>query len=220
MGSEIIVEHPYPQRSPEWFAVRLGKISGSLLPDLMPSEKARKEWTDTQLGILQELASQILTGERVESYQNDAMLWGQEQETTAITHYEQTTGRTVRECGFFENSEFPGCGASPDGIMDIITESEGQFISEAMTLEVKCPLSKTHMKYLADPEELWKKYRWQVVMEVLISGASHGEIISFDPRFPESKRMVRFVPGNLAEDKEKLSLRLAACYEKIQGWLK
>ena len=231
----LIIEHEYPQRSEEWFAVKLGKISGSIMPDLMPANNPRKEWTDTQLKILTELAAQILTGERKSTPYTPAMEWGTIQEEAAKGHYIKMTGYAVRDCGFFENYALPGCGVSPDGIIikpnevDAVATEDGdgpglfQAVakkSKIETLEIKCPNSDTHLKYFLDPVKLWEQYKWQVYMEVGVTESDGGEIISFDPRMPEEKKMVRYIPELKEEDMNKLTARLMSAAAKIKEMIK
>lgn len=229
----MVVEYPFEQRSPEWFAVRKGKITASLFHSLMPSSRQKiTDFTNTQLAILQDLASQILTGERHETFQSADMKWGVLQEDAARTHYSQIAGLSVRTCGMFENTALPGCGASPDGITTL-HEGEPEAVAYfdgalnvditakpiKQALEIKCPLSKTHMKYLCDPSTLWDDYKWQVVGQVVITELDGGEIISFDPRFrDESKQLVRYIPEITEEDKQLLAARLAEAVMLIKEW--
>lgn len=202
------VEHIYDQLSKEWFSARVGRITGSLFPLLMPTEKAKKEWTEGQYSLLIEIASQRLTGKHEESFTSKAMQWGIDNEDSGREALSDFLMAPIRESGFWEYSEW--AGASPDGIGGDM----------AFTAEVKCPASKTHMLYLLDSNELWKKYRWQVVGETLCSGIDKGYICSYDPRFPEDKQLVIHDPGDLSEDREKLKARLIAAEKVISEWLK
>jgi hypothetical protein len=201
-------EHRVDQLSPEWFALRVGKITGSLFPDLMPKDNAKVEYTQGQYSLLVQIASEILTGEAEETFTSKAMQWGVDMEESgreALSDYLMTP---IRESGFWEYSEW--AGASPDGIggnMDFVAE-------------IKCPTSKTHMLYLLDSEKLWKKYRWQVVAESLCSGIDNAYICSYDPRFPLDKSIVVHDPGDLSADREKLAARIESAVEIIKGMIK
>lgn len=202
------MEHKIDQLSDEWFKVRIGKITGSRFPLLMQADNARKPWTDTQLSILTEVASQILTGLSEDTFTSKAMEWGTDHEVDAIQALSDYLMKPIRTCGFYEYSEF--VGASPDGIIG----------NDEMTAEVKCPLSKTHMTYLMDSNELWKKYRWQVVAETLCTGIDKGIIASYDPRFPVEKQLVVHDPGDLSADREKMIARIDEAVIIIKDMIK
>ena len=200
-------EYDYPQLSDEWRKIRLGKFTGSRFPELMPTEKARALWTQAQSSLLIEIASQILTGQAEEVFTNRAMEWGINTEGAgreALSDYLMTP---IRESGFWEYSKW--AGASPDGIAG----------DNEMTIEIKCPMSKTHLSYYLDSDLLWNKYRWQVVGQSLCTGIDKALICSYDPRFPPEKQLVVYDPGDLSADREKLRLRIEAATEIIEGWL-
>lgn len=204
--NEIICE----QRSDEWFKARLGKLTGSKFPKLMPTPRQRTEWNDTQLGILRECAAEIMTGEREETFQSAAMAWGNDHEDEAREAYEMLSMETVRTCGFFQHSEY--IGSSPDGI---IGDMKGVW-------ECKCPTPKQHLRYFLDPAELWKDYKWQVVGHMLATGIHSGLIMSYDPRYPEHKQIAIYRPTEGPEIETaiaELQARLDSAVTIIKEWV-
>jgi len=160
------------QGSDVWFEIRTGRITGSHFDDLMPTAKQSiNNWNKTQLSYLRKVAAEILTGERESSYQSRSMEWGNTQEPFACSEYEDRFMVVARECGIFVDGDF--LGSSPDRIIGNMER----------TLEVKCPESKQHLRYLLDPEELFNEYPWQCKGECLFTGINKGTIISYDPRF-------------------------------------
>lgn len=204
----MVIEHDFEQRSDEWFSIRTGKITGSKFGDVMSKGRGKAEWGGTALAYLRQVAAEILTGEREEVFQSKAMEWGNAMEDAALMAFMDKSGLAVESCGFFENTELPGCGSSPDGV------------GEDFTIELKCPTSKTHMLYLLDTEELIKAYRWQVVGEALFTGKDRAFIASYDPRFPEGKQLAiyEYPTEELAEDKEKLKARLLLAVDLVKEW--
>ena len=203
-SNEIFVE----QLSDEWFELRVGKITGSKLMDLMPTPKARKEWTDKQLDFLKGVASEILTGVKEGFNSSKSMEWGVETEVEARSWYELKTMDIVRECGFFKVNDY--FGVSPDGIIE----------SKNKIWECKCPNSKTHMSYLLNPESLYKKYKWQVIGEMVSSGLESAVIVSYDPRFlDDDKKMVMYETVLTDEDKQQLNDRINKSVEIIEGFI-
>lgn len=209
MNLREIIEHNVIQGSPEWFALRIGRLTNSQYPDLMPSEKARTKFTKTQLDILRRTAAEILTGESQEkTFTSAAMEHGTALEPEAREYIADQMMMNVRTCGFFEYSEY--IGGSPDGI---IANGSG-------VLELKCPNSDTHLAYWLDPEELWNKYKWQLIGHIFVTGADFGFLASYDNRMPESKRMVAYeLPLDHSGDLHKLEDRLNECVEMIKEWV-
>jgi hypothetical protein len=206
----MVAEFPFPQRSPEWFAQRSGKITGSKFEDVMKSGRKKDEiWGQSALTYLRKVAAEILTGEYEETPTTKDMEWGQIWEDAAVKAFNEKTGLNMRSCGFFENSLIRGCGSSPDAV------------DKGMTLEVKCKKSKNHMLYLLDTEELIKAHRWQVVGEALFTESEIAFIASFDPRFQEDKQLAiyEYPREDLARDKNILMARLIAAAALVQEWV-
>lgn len=97
MGISI---HTVQQRSPEWFKLRNGKVTGSNAHILL----SRGLW-----------AAQDANNQKP-SDPNYYMLRGQLLEDDAIEIYEQMTGVDVLVPGFITNTKYPNAGASPDGV--------------------------------------------------------------------------------------------------------
>jgi len=201
------------QLSDEWFKLRLGKLTASKYPKLMPTPRQKPgAWSETQVAILLETASERLTGQREETFTNKAMQWGNDTEAEARAFYGLTNMVTVRESGFFETSEFTG--GSPDGII--------VKVEDCGCLEIKCPNSKQHLKYLLDVEQLKKSYKWQALGHIFNTGLGYCDLVSFDPRFKDdNKKMVscRFTAEDYADDLLLLQNRINEAVELIKEWV-
>lgn len=213
--------------STEWFNTRLGKMGGTRIKKLMPTdqqlkaitkaiEKAEKKnlpvelpfpWSDGQLTILREIASEILTGEREETFTNKAMQWGIDNEPNARRAFEDKEMIVVRECGIYVHNDY--VAVSPDGDIEDNKES----------WEAKCPTSKQHLLYYLDSSILYSDYKWQTIAECWAMGYKKGVICSYDPRFPESKQLVvhRFEPTKEEFKSLEDRLELATCL--IKEWI-
>lgn len=152
-----------------WLADRCGKITSSRLWDLMDKTRAGKP-TAKRKNYIAEKTLERITGVPVEHYRSTAMRWGTEQEADARTVFEMETGRAVREVGFIDHPTLPMCGASPDGL-----------IGEDTIIEIKCPLSATHIAFVRsgviDPQ-YYAQMQW--VMEC--TGRTQAWFVSYDPR--------------------------------------
>ena len=171
-----MIIHTMPQRSEEWYAVRMGKFTASDFDDLMPSTKQKiDEFNKTQMNIIYRVAAERMTGKPINGgYIFQAMQHGIDTEDEARIAFEFATGKEVTQVGFIEYDEW--IGASPDGL---IGEDEG--------LEIKCPNSDTHLRYIWHGFE--DEYYWQCQGALWISGRKLWTLLSFDPRFEEKNQM-------------------------------
>lgn len=99
------------QRSEEWFAARLGKVTASRIADLMARTKSG--YSTSRANYMAELVAERLTGKKGDFYSNAAMQWGTEQEPNARAAYETLKGVLVEEVGFVPHPMIPDAGASP-----------------------------------------------------------------------------------------------------------
>ena len=161
------------QGTPEWFSARCGKSTASnfssILATIKTGEAADRRNYRTQLVL------ERLTGTVVETFSNDAMKWGVEKEPEARAAFELKTGLTVKEVGFLTMGDW--IGASPDGLID---DDEG--------LEIKCPISSTHLATLVNGR-MDPKHIPQVQGCMWISDRKRWHFVSYDPRFPVHLRL-------------------------------
>lgn len=195
------------QRSPEWFHARLGKITGSKVSDLMPSEKAKVKFTKAQYLNMIGIAAEYLTVEWVETYTTKEMQWGIDHEDEARELVSFVTGISFRECGIFTDGEF--VGASPDGV------------SKNHVLEIKCPGSKKHLSYLLDSDNLVSDYEWQGYLEMYCTGKKKLIFASYDPRFIDEKKQLVIREIEADHDKVvRLHNRLEECTKLLKDIIK
>lgn len=163
------------QGSPEWFAVRLGKVTASRVADIVA--KTKTGWGASRANYMAELIAERLTGEPAERYQNAAMQWGTDKEPDARAAYEFRTDLAVTEIGFVIHPTIADSGASPDGTV----AAEG-------LVEIKCPNTATHIETLLGGS-VPSKYVTQMQWQMACSGRAWCDFVSFDPRMPESMRL-------------------------------
>lgn len=205
-----MIIHTMPQRSEEWFAVKCGKFSGTDFGKLMPTPKQGPEdFNAAQMAIIYRVAAERLTGLKKGSDWGGAPKdFGVETEDEARVSFMLETGLDVYEVGFVEFNEWIGC--SPDGL---IGDEEG--------LEIKCPNSDTHIRYLSRPKDLLDDYRYQCVGGLLCTGRKRWHLYSYDPRF-ESERM-RSVHVIIERSEPEICLlenRLLEAIDKVEELIK
>jgi len=159
------------QRTEEWFAARLGKVTASKVTDVVA--KTKSGYGASRATYMTDLAIERLTGNPTEFYANSAMQWGTETEPQARAAYEFINDAVVVEEGFIEHPTIAMSGASPDGL-----------VGDDGMLEIKCPMSKTHYATLLNGK-IAKKYIDQMQWQMACAGRQWCDFVSFDPRMPE-----------------------------------
>lgn len=164
------------QRTNEWYQARLGKATASRFHDIMSTGyngKPLAGWKNYRA----ELVIERLTGTPFETFTSGPMQWGIDNEPLARLHYLLKTGNQVEECGFFEHDKL-AAGASPDGL-----------IGDDMGLEIKCPNTATHIETLRT-NQVPKIYISQIQGQMWITGRKKVDFVSFDPRLPDSAKII------------------------------
>ena len=171
----------HPQRTPEWFADRLGRVTGSACSAVFAKSRTKGEESSERKKYRLQLALERITGNAGGSvYVNAAMQRGIDLEPVAVAAYEAAVGELVDVPGFMFAEELL-VGASLDGICGRWGEG---------ALEVKCPDSVTHLEYLREGR-LPPAYVPQVTHNLWVSGREWLDFVSFDDRFPEPLRLFR-----------------------------
>ncbi|QHJ77478.1 MAG: hypothetical protein [Caudoviricetes sp.] len=163
------------QRTPEWFELRLGKVTASRIGDLMA--KTRSGYSASRANYMTELAIQRLTGTVEQGFTSPAMQWGTDQESNARNAYSFFTDNEVNEIAFINHPVIEQAGASPDGL-----------VGDDGLVEIKCPNSATHLDTLLTGK-INNKYLFQMQWQMACTGRKWCDFVSFDPRFPEDLKI-------------------------------
>ena len=190
------------QNSPEWFAMRCGRLGGSSIAKVMANlgkafgEPAKKHAVT--------LAVQQITGKASEqSYSNEHMERGHEQEPIARMMYENETFCEVTNGGYFDEGFV---GLSPDGLIDL----DG-------LIEIKSVLAGTHYATIkrmnVDPA-----YRWQCNLQLKVTGREWLDFVSYCAEFPIDKQLFiyRIWAKDLEEEFKQLDSRIAEFKELVE----
>jgi putative phage-type endonuclease len=163
------------QRSPEWYAARLGKLTASRIAEALATTKSG--WGASRANVRAELVCERLTGAPADTYMNDAMRWGVEKEPDARAAYEFYRDCDVELVAFVDHPRIAMSGCSPDG-----------FVGSDGLVEFKCPSTATHIEtLLGDPVP--SKYRNQVLWQLACTGRKWCDLVSFDPRMPAEMQL-------------------------------
>lgn len=150
--------HDIEQRSAEWFALRLGRITASQA-DLVVGKRRHEVVTR----IARERAGLPVPGVDV----TDAMQYGIDHEDDARAYYSFCTGSAVITTGFVTRDDVPHVGASPDGI-----------VMPRGLVEIKCPAYSTHAGYVKSGRPP-SRYVWQIQFQLWVSGLDWCDFVSY-----------------------------------------
>jgi putative phage-type endonuclease len=169
------------QGTDAWKRERLGRVTASKIADVLATTS--KGWGASRANYAAQLICERLTQTPTEMFVSAEMRWGTETEPQARLAYELMTGCDVLQIGFVKHPSVPMSGASPDGLV----ETDG-------LLELKCPLSATHIETLLS-EKIPAKYIQQMQWQMACTGRQWCDYASFDPRLPaEMQLFVKRVP--------------------------
>ena len=160
-----------PQRSPEWFAARLGRLSGSCAGDMLAKIKTGEAAGRRNLRL--RLVLERLTNRSQESdFVSPAMQTGIDREAEAFSAFESLTGSVAIRTGFLSHNDYLA-GASLDG-------HTGNFET---LLSIKCRQPAAHLDFLKSgtiPASALAQMRH----ELWVTGADLHEYFSWNPDYP------------------------------------
>lgn len=163
------------QRTPEWFAARLGKPTGSRIADA--TARTKTGWGSSRANYMAELLIERLTGQPTERFTTPAMEWGTQKEPEALACYEDRNLDLITLTGFIPHPEMDA-GASPDAL-----------VGDDGMLEIKCPNTATHIDTLLGAP-IDEKYQKQMQFQMRCADRAWCDWMSYDPRLPENMRIV------------------------------
>ncbi len=159
------------QRTPEWFAARLGRLTGSRAGDMLAKIKSGEAAARRNLRV--DLSLEMITGKAQEDdFISFDMKRGMELEPIALGEFELRTGKIVQRTGFLSFEDDFGC--SLDGHVDNFEE----------IIEVKCPKPAIHLSYLRLNGMLPADYIDQCRHNTWISDAKWLNFVSYNEDFP------------------------------------
>lgn len=143
--------HKVDQKSPEWFELRAGKITGTDLKKLLGGAVMRDNYLYEYIA---ERLSDGLSDENILERANRL-------EEEAVEKFEKKTGKIVERIGLCESSDNEFIACSPDGLIKV----KGKY-REA--LEVKCLMGGNYVRaWLSD--EIPKEHKAQAVQYFIVN---------------------------------------------------
>lgn len=194
------------QRTEQWHADRLGKVTASRISDVMAKGRSGAP-SATRANYLAELVSERLTGVPYQGFQSAVMQRGTEEEDNAIRLYAFMRDADVVEVGFIPHPTISDAGASPDRLVG----ADG-------LAEFKCPNTATHIKTLRGGK-IDRTYRLQMQWQMECTGRAWCDFVSYDPRLPPEMALhverVERDDEEVAEVREAVTAFLAEVSEAV-----
>lgn len=167
------------QGTEAWKMARCARITASKWDAVMSSIKSGE--AATRRNYRAEMICEILTGEPTPSgFQSDEMRWGVDHEGDARLAYQTITMQEVKKIGLVLHPTNDRIAASPDGL-----------VGNKGLVEIKCPLTSTHLDYLM-MGVVPSKYKHQMLGQMLCCEREWCDFVSYDPRLPKEYQLLIF----------------------------
>lgn len=164
------------QGTPEWHALRCGKVTASRVADIIRTTKSGI--SASRQRYLGELVAERLTGQPTQSFKSPDMEWGTVTEEQARESYAfLSMAGDLHGVAFVDHPKILMSGASPD-----------RLVGESGLLEVKSPATHTHIATLRGAP-ITPDYITQMQWQMACTGRLWCDWVSFDPRMPEDMRL-------------------------------
>ena len=164
------------QRTPEWFAARLGKVTASRVKDILA--KTKTGYSTSRANYMFELICERLTGNHEDIFISAPMQRGMDLEDAAKANYMIENGEMVHNVGFVDHPHIKNFGASPDGM-----------VGDDGLIEIKCPNTATHISTLKSRKPK-SEYITQMQVQMACTGRKWCDFVSYDDRLPDNLAFV------------------------------
>lgn len=195
-----MIIHNCDQGSYEWHQLRLGKITGSRLKKMMAKDN---------LALIDELIAEEECGlPDDDDFITEEMQRGLDLEPLAVQEYCNITGYDVDHPCLLQSSDWPILCQSPDG-----------YIGTTGAIEVKCPKTKNHIKYIRMgkipneyKEQVWSYFLVNTTLEWL-------DFVSYDPRLVKKPIWIlRINRSDIQEDLDMATSELEKFIVKLEKY--
>jgi putative phage-type endonuclease len=163
------------QGSPEWMALRIGKIGGSRVADLLTEGRGGVE-SLTRKKYKNELIRERLTGKKLDTYKTPAMQRGIDLEPMARAWYEVKYNTFVDQVAIVLHPSIEGAQCSPDGLVEATNS----------LIEIKIPNPENHLDNILTGgkqlEQYYDQVQWQLAC---MPEKEFCDLVSYDPEMPD-----------------------------------
>ena len=163
------------QGSPEWMSLRIGKIGGSRVADILTEGRGGAE-SLTKRKYKNELIRERLTGRKLDTYKTPAMQRGIDLEPMDRAWYEVKYNTFVDQVAIVLHPFIDGGQCSPDGIVEATNS----------LIEIKIPNPENHLDNLLTGGKQLEQYYDQVQWQLsCMPEKEFCDLVSYDPEMPD-----------------------------------
>jgi len=163
------------QGSPEWMALRVGKIGGSRVADLLTEGRGGAE-SLTRRKYKNELIRERLTSRKLDTYKTPAMQRGIDLEPMARAWYEVHYNTFVDQVAIVLHPTVIDGQCSPDGIVEATNS----------LIEIKIPNPENHLDNILTDGKQLEQYYDQVMWQLAcMPEKEFCDLVSYDPEMPD-----------------------------------
>jgi putative phage-type endonuclease len=163
------------QGSPEWMALRIGKIGGSRVADVLTEGRSGAE-SLTRRKYKNELIRERLTDKKLDTYKTPAMQRGIDLEPMARAWYEVKYNTFVDQVAIVLHPTIEGAQCSPDGLVEATNS----------LIEIKIPNPENHLDNILTGgkqlEQYYDQVQWQLAC---MPEKEFCDLVSYDPDMPD-----------------------------------
>lgn len=164
------------QGSPDWMALRIGRIGGSRVSDLLTEGRSGAE-SLTRRKYKNEIIRERLTGLKLNSFKTPAMQRGIDLEPLARAWYEVNHNVFVDQVAIVKHPTIQDAQCSPDGII---------FADKPYLIEIKVPSPENHLDNILTGGKQLEQYIDQAMWQLAcMPEMEFCDLISFDPEMPD-----------------------------------
>lgn len=207
--------------TPEWFKMRLGRFTSSMMSRLMTEEP----FGQGAITYIHQKVGEVLTGQTTaedEIIEDENTVWGNMYENEAINQFGLKMGLKYLAVQKLILNPDKNFSSTPDAIwIKGICKNEYEY--NVRTVEVKCP--RKYHKFIPyymcetpqDLRKLSKIYFWQVIDQMDNCGSAIGYFAVYHPLFPKNSnlKIIEFDKMKLWDEFKLLQTRKKIAIEKF-----
>lgn len=191
----------FEQGSEEWFQAHCGRVTSSVIDDVLREKADAKTREDLKWRLLGEILSGKPSEKFRRGFTSKAMENGKDREPDARAAYMIANDCDVEQIGLVLHPFIERAATSPDAL-----------VGNAGVLEIKCPERETHLKYRM-ANRIPPEYLKQCVWHLACTRREWLDFVSFSPELPAHlqlfvKRM-EVEPGVIEDFERKVKQFLA-----------
>ena len=207
-----MIVHNMEQGTDEWFEIRLGKFTASVIDSLFAGKT-----TASYRNCISKVADERIVGKKPDDFNSSYYMdRGNEMEMFAVQAYEEERFQRIKLIGFCESDDHKS-GCSPDGL-----------IGDNGMIQIKCPKYSTMFEYIKKDHQkvsnlhlLGRAYFNQVQHEMMVTDREWSDFVLYHPGLPLIIRRVEkdlLVHAQIAQEIIKAEKEVGILIKLVQDY--